>query len=460
MSTPQRRRSTSHIADNIHGHGRPSWLFPVPKPRKQYTIVKLFCWSKQEKKRALIGSDIVPLLEAHAQLYQKAHNCQEAGCQTIKINVAGQIYETQLKTLRRFPTTLLGSAAKREKYWDVERQEYFFDRHRPSFDAILNFYQNGGILRRPMEVQDDIFQNEIKFFQLGEDVIKQYRQDEGYLEEMIPEMPDGSCMRFFWQLFSGTHSSILARCIGLWSMFVTVLSVGMVCVETLPKYHARGCDESVVSDSAMVGELATLFLIETMCVLWFCIELGIRLCTDPDKKNFFKKLINITDAVTIFPYPGTVIEWHHYRLCLAKNITQYMFLFRILKFIRVVRVFKLCRHIQGLRILLMTIKKSTAELSLYVCFVIAMVVMFASGIYFAEISNHGPKFTSIPEAFWWAVVSLTTVGYGDYVPQSTSGKLVGTMCITTGILVVALPVPVLVANFTKHYRHQTGKLLM
>jgi hypothetical protein len=454
MSTPPRRPSTVHLADYVN---RQSRLFAAPKERtrKECNFLKLFYWRKQEGKGNRLA-EISPLLLEHAALY---HNCEEAGCNTIIINVAGQIYETQLKTLRRFPDTLLGSSVKRAKFWDAERKEYFFDRHRPSFDAILNFYQNGGRLRRPMVVPEDVFQDEIKFFELGDDIVDKYREEEGYLENPTSDMPEGNCMRFFWRMFAGSTSSIVARCMGLWSMFVTSLSIVMVCVETLPKYHDRGCKEGITIDPATVGELAALFLTETTCVLWFCIELTIRFSTDPDKKNFFKKLMNIIDAVTILPYPGTVIEWQYYSHCQAENIAKYVAVFSILKFIRIIRVFKLCRYIQGLRLLIITISKSTTELILFLCFVTGMMVIYAAGIYYAEATGHGSRFTSIPEAFWWAVVSLTTVGYGDYVPENPAGKLVGTICITTGILVVAFPVPVLVANFTKYYRHQTGKIL-
>jgi potassium voltage-gated channel Shaker-related subfamily A protein 7 len=66
--------------------------------------------------------------------------------------VSGQRFETQVKTLNRFPETVLGDAMKRKAYWDPKQHEYFFDRHRPSFQAILYYYQSGGRLKRPFEV--------------------------------------------------------------------------------------------------------------------------------------------------------------------------------------------------------------------------------------------------------------------------------------------------------------------
>jgi len=88
------------------------------------------------------------------------------------INVSGQHYETQLSTVERYPDTLLGSDAKRRRYYDVERREYFFDRNRPSFDAILYYYQSGGRLKRPVTVHSDVFTEELQFYELGADVIE------------------------------------------------------------------------------------------------------------------------------------------------------------------------------------------------------------------------------------------------------------------------------------------------
>ena len=66
---------------------------------------------------------------------------------------------------------------------DSQRKEYFFDRNRPSFDAILYYYQSGGRLRRPVNVPIDVFTEEIKFYDLGETAMEKYKEDEGYIKE-------------------------------------------------------------------------------------------------------------------------------------------------------------------------------------------------------------------------------------------------------------------------------------
>lgn len=70
----------------------------------------------------------------------------------VTLNVSGMIFETLISTLERFPRSLLGNASKRQRYYDSSRDEYFFDRHRPSFEGILHYYQSGGDVRVPTDV--------------------------------------------------------------------------------------------------------------------------------------------------------------------------------------------------------------------------------------------------------------------------------------------------------------------
>lgn len=98
----------------------------------------------------------------------------------LSLQVSGLRFETQLRTLNQFPDTLLGDPARRLRYFDPLRNEYFFDRNRPSFDAILYYYQSGGRLRRPVNVPLDVFSEEIKFYELGEQATNKFRWEKNY----------------------------------------------------------------------------------------------------------------------------------------------------------------------------------------------------------------------------------------------------------------------------------------
>ena len=130
--------------------------------------------------------------------------------------------------------------------------------------------------------------------------------------------------------------------------------------------------------------------------------------------------------------------------------------FIFVRVLRVFRVFKLSKHSQGLRILGLTIKTSLRELGMFFFFLIVAMVIFSSAAYYAEQGEPESQLTSIPGAFWWAIVTMTTVGYGDVTPVGVWGKMVGALCVIAGVLTIALPVPVVVANFNNFYRRGNG----
>lgn len=216
--------------------------------------------------------------------------------------------------------------------------------------------------------------------------------------------------------------------------------------------HPTIANETIVIPPSFSPFHDPFFIIETICICWFTFELFIRLTCAPSKTQFFKDVMNIIDFFAIIPYfvtLGTEL--------VKDEDTQpsvSLALIRVIRLVRVFRIFKLSRHSKGLQILGLTLKASMRELALLIFFVFIGVILFSSAVYFAEVDHPGTSFTSIPEAFWWAVVSMTTVGYGDMFPETVGGKLVGSMCAIAGVLTISLPVPVIVSNFSYFYHRE------
>ncbi|XP_061663630.1 potassium voltage-gated channel subfamily A member 3 [Syngnathoides biaculeatus] len=389
--------------------------------------------------------------------YEPDHEC----CERVVINISGLRFETQLKTLAQFPETLLGDPKKRMRYFDPLRNEYFFDRNRPSFDAILYYYQSGGRIRRPVNVPIDIFSEEIRFYELGEEAMEKFREDEGFIKEEERPLPDNEFQRQVWLLFEYPESSGPARGIAIVSVLVILISIVIFCLETLPEFRDENRDAIPVAP-AINGTFPYLvspfsdpfFVVETLCIIWFSFELLVRFFACPSKATFSKNIMNIIDIVAIIPYfitLGTELAERQGNGQQAMSLA----ILRVIRLVRVFRIFKLSRHSKGLQILGQTLKASMRELGLLIFFLFIGVILFSSAVYFAEADDPDSGFNSIPDAFWWAVVTMTTVGYGDMHPVTIGGKIVGSLCAIAGVLTIALPVPVIVSNFNYFYHRET-----
>ena len=187
----------------------------------------------------------------------------------VPINVSGQVFEISSVLLGRHPTTLLGNPHLIKRHYDKRKKEYFFDRHRPSFEVIFAYFQYGGKLRRPEYIPDDVFLNEIEFFQLEDDIIEEYKISEGYtIEKHV--FPENETMRKVWLVMEYPDSSHTAYFIAVISVILTIVSIVLFCVETLEKFSQSHC----VQDEAP-NFLDAFFIIESICTSWFTFEVPI-----------------------------------------------------------------------------------------------------------------------------------------------------------------------------------------
>ena len=252
---------------------------------------------------------------------------------------------------------------------------------------------------------------------------------------------------------------------GIVSLLFVVTSILGFCLETLPTLRpvnvtlhnqTSSCDGKNITTNYALQPNRALNILDTICTVYFTIELITRFSFSPNKFKFVRSAMNIIDLLALVPlYMQFVLNSDAFRFCYANERLVFEIMF-ILRIIRMFRIFHLVKHYQALQILVYALKASLQELLMLGIFLLIGMLVFATMIYYAERKdavNPGDKFSTIPIGFWWAIITMTTVGYGDVYPTSPIGYVVGTACSVSGVLMVALTIPVISNNFTLFYTH-------
>ncbi|XP_025106658.1 potassium voltage-gated channel protein Shal-like isoform X3 [Pomacea canaliculata] len=372
------------------------------------------------------------------------------------INVSGRRFETWRTTLDKYPDTLLGSNEK-DFFYDEDTKEYFFDRDPDLFRHVLNYYRTGR-LHYPKHECIAAYDEELAFFGIMPDVVgdccyEDYRDrkrenTERLMDDKPSESGDAdpavSIREKMWRAFENPHVGTTALVFYYVTGFFIAVSVIANVVETIKCGKMPG---SKVELSCGERYSVAFFCLDTACVMIFTAEYMLRLYAAPDRCRFMRSVMSVIDVVAILPY--------YIGLVLSDN-DDVSGAFVTLRVFRVFRIFKFSRHSQGLRILGYTLKSCASELGFLLFSLTMAIIIFATVMFYAERNMERNNFTSIPAAFWYTIVTMTTLGYGDMVPKTITGKIVGGICSLSGVLVIALPVPVIVSNFSRIY-HQNQR---
>ncbi|XP_063682144.1 potassium voltage-gated channel subfamily A member 2-like isoform X3 [Bolinopsis microptera] len=258
-----------------------------------------------------------------------------------------------------------------------------------------------------------------------------------------------------YDLLENPETSLAAKIFSWVSMILIVFSVGTFIAETMPEYKddlRRPWQETTTG--------IFFFSFETCCIIFFTIELLGRFTTCPKKKKFARNKLNIIDLISIVPYYIELIIPKKEDANGDLNSIGSLVILRVLRLFRVLRIFKLSRHSKNMIAFGIALRSSLAELLSLGLFLSIDVVVFASALYYCEMDpdaeNPTTKFDSIPASCWWAVVTVTTLGYGDMYPETPLGKVLGTFCVFSGILVIAFQMPIMVAKFTWTFMQNTN----
>ncbi|HHQ6550723.1 TPA: ion transporter [Serratia fonticola] len=197
---------------------------------------------------------------------------------------------------------------------------------------------------------------------------------------------------------------------------------------------------SVYTPNAQV--LHQLLLAEVFFTVIFTAEYLLRLWCTPSKERYAISFFGIVDLLTMLPM---YIIW-----LFPHMAVEYVVLLRVLRILRVLRVLKLLRYMSEMGIVWRSIKLARHKLAMFFGFVGVMLCVFGGLMYAVEGGAGG--FTSLAASMYWAVVTLTTVGYGDIVPHTALGRMLASVLILVGYSIIAVPTGILTAYMSQEMR--------
>eukprot|EP01065_Artemidia_motanka_P027708 TRINITY_DN3289_c0_g2_i1.p1 TRINITY_DN3289_c0_g2~~TRINITY_DN3289_c0_g2_i1.p1 ORF type:complete len:776 (+),score=242.17 TRINITY_DN3289_c0_g2_i1:3-2330(+) len=267
------------------------------------------------------------------------------------------------------------------------------------------------------------------------------------------------------QLFDDPQSSTQAMWVSAWFMFLIFLSTLAFMLETLPYLSA----DPEFGDPARAD---MWFWLETSFVSFFTFEYVVRWLTCENFCAFPILPFNVIDLLAILPY---YIELGIKSGGSDSDSGVQLRFIRVVRLARVFRVLKMGKKFDGAQMLLDVFKDSWRALVPPFFFLILGMIFFSSIMYICEQGTYDPRdsrfyvddvqghrvesvFISIPEAMWWAIVTMTTVGYGDYTPNTALGRAVNSAAMMFGVMFSAMPIAVIGNTFTKSWQEEKVKM--
>ncbi|XP_048858763.1 potassium voltage-gated channel subfamily G member 3-like isoform X1 [Brienomyrus brachyistius] len=403
------------------------------------------------------------------------------------LNVGGTKYALPRDVIKDFPlrrvSRLHNCASEKEVLevcddYDRERNEFFFDRHSEAFGFIM-LYVKYGKLRFVPQMCELSFYNEMIYWGLESSHLEfccqrrlddrmsdtyTYFSEEDTKTEEDPRGNDeleqpaadrrGSAkwLERMRRTFEEPTSSIAAQILASVSVIFVIVSMVILCASTLPDW--KTAENNSVEEHRYTESLEDPSgIIEAVCIGWFTAECIVRFIVSRDKCEFVRRPLNIIDLLAITPYYVsvlmTVLTGENSQLQRA-GVTL-----RVLRMMRIFWVIKLARHFLGLQTLGLTLRRCYREMVMLLVFICVAMAIFGA---LAQLLEHGldlevgnEDYASIPAACWWVIISMTTVGYGDMYPITMPGRVLGGLCVVSGIVLLALPITFIYHSFVQCY---------
>nr|XP_033818458.1 potassium voltage-gated channel subfamily V member 2 [Geotrypetes seraphini] len=429
--------------------------------------------------------------EEEEELEKEKVYIDSSGCHILNLNVGGIIYRLAFRLAARHPKTRIGRLATyRDRQCQLDLcddytappvDEYFFDRDPAVFRHVYNFYYTGVLWVR-IELCPHNFLEELHYwglrmrhvprcclisFEERQDelreqlkVQRELRAEAEACEEWVRhedsvydnELLFGGQRRRLWNLMEKPSSSVAAKAVAVASSVFVLISVGAMTLNTTEEMHERHGDHRPYLEH-----------VETSCLAFFTLEYILRLLSTPDLRRFACSTLNTVDLVAILPfYLQLLLECfiddargigsaHEHEIEAVGRVGKVGQVLRIMRLLRIFRILKLARHSTGLRAFGFTIRQCYQQVGCLLLFITLGIFAFSAMVYTVEHDVSGTNFTSMPHAWWWAAVSISTVGYGDMFPETHLGRLFAFLCIAFGIILNGMPISILYNKFSDYY---------
>jgi len=239
-----------------------------------------------------------------------------------------------------------------------------------------------------------------------------------------------------WNLLEPKRDAPLRARLFVWTIMAMIaVSSVVIILESLPAFYTRYQTLLFWMEAVFVG----VFTLEYIARIWSCVERSPAL----PRWRYALTPMAMVDVVAILPF---------YLLLLMPGAVENLAFLRLL---RLMRIFKFTHYWRSSNMLVEVVVKALPNFAISLFMMILVMLLAACGLYILEHKAQPESFGTIPAAMWWAIVSLTTVGYGDVVPGTAWGKILGSVVIIAGIGFVALPTSILAASFTDFMRRRS-----
>ncbi|XP_047443987.1 potassium voltage-gated channel subfamily V member 2-like [Mugil cephalus] len=401
--------------------------------------------------------------------------------QSIKVNVGGKVFHIPRKCALKYPNTRIGSLAQckdRAKLltlcddYSVWKNEFFFDHDPAFFHHVCHFYHSGvlWVVREmcPINFEEEIayWGLSIKHIQLCCWMVFEEKADEvkdnlkverelmaeiemKYDDESFKDMIFGNVRKTLWNVVENPYSSSLAKAFAVLSNLFALFSIVAMALNTVEELQTY-----------RINDKTQMEWVEIITIVFFTFEYLIRLITTPNIALFLKGGLNFVDMVSVMPHFAQIV----FETCTdAMNVnaqedhramTQLSTLNHVLiviKLLRIFRILKLARHSTGMKAFGFTLRQCYQQACCIFLFIAMGIFIFSALLHSAEMDTEGSSISSIPYAWWWAAVSISTVGYGDVVPVTILGRIVAFGCISFGIILNGMPISFLFNKFSDYY---------